>query len=617
MSEIHSVTEEEHVDCVKSANFSELDLNSDPLKTKKKVQFSWPLEYWREFDKETGEVYELKDETKQETTDSSPDPSDNIETKNKNVPDLKSDQIPGCKNSAKTQSINDVFQVLQKRNYKKTNTFKQTRDKRNNPECKNSVNKRNLTTFPSTSLHTKQLKPSSLFCKVSSCSKLAHKGEFTLYLRKLKVKDIKSDRVSQFNFVSEDHYSFYERTSVRREARKGLGCKGSESTMENEGLQTISSETKGQQKSALPPLKDLARSQQRKQMTRNAFGQSKLDTKLQDDGNRGKENIVSTSSEKSKTLASVSFVGIYDLDDMNNTPKNWSDGVLNLEREQKVQGESNKEKPSEQVENTLGYVIQNLTLEGKSYKSKKNSLQNKLILPGIKENKKFIDDKFKTFKRRDTLLRLQHETMAKINKYNVLFEDIQIQLQRPTVLNVTEIKTRHKRPPLLLPKLKAKETSSKTEKGLQVDLELNVRGVGRKDNKSFGNRTKRKAEKRKTKSKDKIKGLSGLRNKDKSPNNPHYSLPPIDSKSSTQQHMENSLSFSNVGTLKPYREFETAFNTLVKVIERSKEEQKRTKERFQSNIVQGEQKPINEKLQSPEEGKDNCSPESQNCSVIS
>lgn len=224
-------------------------------------------------------------------------------------------------------------------------------------------------------------------------------------LAELKVKDIKSDRVSQFNFFSEDHYSFYERTSVRREARKGLGCKGSESTMENEGLQTISSETKGQQKSGLPPLKDLARSQQRKQMTRNAFGQSKLDTKPQDDGNRGKENIVSTSSEKSKTLASVSFVGIYDLDDMNNTPKNRSDGVLNLEREQKVQGESNKEKPSEQVENTLGYVIQNLTLEGKSYLSKKNSLQNKLILPGIKENKKFIDDKFKTFKRRDTLYR--------------------------------------------------------------------------------------------------------------------------------------------------------------------------------------------------------------------
>lgn len=89
MSEIHSVTEEEHVDCVKSANFSELDLNSDPLKTKKKVQFSWPLEYWREFDKETGEVYELKDETKQETTDSSPDPSDNIETKKQKCSRLK------------------------------------------------------------------------------------------------------------------------------------------------------------------------------------------------------------------------------------------------------------------------------------------------------------------------------------------------------------------------------------------------------------------------------------------------------------------------------------------------------------------------------------------------
>ena len=183
MLEIHSVTEEEEVDCAESESFSELDVNSDPLKTKRKVQFSWPLEYWREFDKETGEVYELKDETTQEVADSLPKPSENIKTKNIDVPNLKSDQRLDWKNSAKAQSITDVFQVFQKRDYKKANTFKQIKDKRDNPECKKSFIKRNLTTYPSTSLHTKQLKPGSLLCKVSTCSKLAHKGEFTFNAR--------------------------------------------------------------------------------------------------------------------------------------------------------------------------------------------------------------------------------------------------------------------------------------------------------------------------------------------------------------------------------------------------------------------------------------------------
>lgn len=141
--------------------------------------------------------------------------------------------------------------------------------------------------------------------------------------------------------------------------------------------------------------------------------------------------------------------------------------------------------------------------------------------------------------------------------------------------------------------------------------------AGRKDNKSFGKRTKRKGEKKKRKSKDNIKGLSSPSNKITHQNSPHVSLPPIDSRSLTQQRLDNVLSFSNAATFKPYREFEIAFNTLVKVIERSKEEQKRTTERFQMNIVQGEQKPINEKLQSQEEAKDNCLRESQNRSVIS
>lgn len=63
----------------------------------------------------------------------------------------------------------------------------------------------------------------------------------------------------------------------------------------------------------------------------------------------------------------------------------------------------------------------------------------------------------------------------------MLFEDIQNQLRRPTVPSVTEEKTSLKKPPFLLPKSKAKETLSRTEKGLQVDLELNVRGFSRKE----------------------------------------------------------------------------------------------------------------------------------------
>ena len=217
-----------------------------------------------------------------------------------------------------------------------------------------------------------------------------------------KVKDVKSVRF-QFSLVGDDHYSFYERTSVKLEAKKG--CKSSECSTENEGVQTKSKETKGQHRSALPPLKDLTKSQQRKQLTRNACGQSKLDTTLRNDGNHRKENITSTSSEKSKTLASVSFVGIYDLDDMNNTQVNREYSVLNLDNEKKVERESDEDKSREQVEKTSGYVIQTLTLEGESHFNRKESLHNKLILPGIKQNKKFIGDKVETFQRRETLFK--------------------------------------------------------------------------------------------------------------------------------------------------------------------------------------------------------------------
>lgn len=220
-------------------------------------------------------------------------------------------------------------------------------------------------------------------------------------------KEIKPDRF-QFNLVCADHYSLYERTSVKQEARKE--GESSES-IENEAGMQAKCLTKGQHKSALPPLRDLARSQKRKRLTfvektHDACGQSKLDTKLEDDGSHTKENVASTSSENPKKLASLSFVGIYDLDDMGKSETNNNDGTLKSGK-QEDEGERNYvDKVSEHVERTRSYVIQTLTLEGESSLRRKPLFQDKFILPGIKENRiHFLNDEYKTSKRREALCR--------------------------------------------------------------------------------------------------------------------------------------------------------------------------------------------------------------------
>ena len=187
MLEIHSV-EEEDVNFSGSPSFSELDAN--PIRVKRKVHFSHPLEHWREFDKETGELYELKNATAQETEENLTEPSKNIETCDKDR--CKRDQKQDCNNGAKTQRITDVIQAFQRRGqYKRTNASKQTPDKRQSQDFNNSVVKRNVK-FPSTSLHTKQLKPGDLLCKVSTCSKLANDGEFMFNLRRKEPSQIQS-----------------------------------------------------------------------------------------------------------------------------------------------------------------------------------------------------------------------------------------------------------------------------------------------------------------------------------------------------------------------------------------------------------------------------------------
>ena len=185
------------------------------------------------------------------------------------------------------------------------------------------------------------------------------------------------------------------------------------------------------------------------------------------------------------------------------------------------------------------------------------------------------------------------------------------QILRRNVLNITESKT--KRPPFFLPQINLKETSTKNEICQQPSgIELDVRGLGVKtDGKDFNNRAKRK-QKRTRKHKSKVSSFVSPRNEIAALKIPGFSLPPIDSKSLAHNPAKtNDSGHPSTTTITPQQEFEIAFTTLMSVIERSKEEQKRTAERFQRSIVQGEQKPINEKLQSPWPGeeKTDCSPE--------
>ena len=193
--------------------------------------------------------------------------------------------------------------------------------------------------------------------------------------------------------------------------------------------------------------------------------------------------------------------------------------------------------------------------------------------------------------------------MARIREYNVSFQEVQ--LFRRNVLNITESKT--KRTPFFLPKMKLNETST-SDKGQQPNIELDVHGLGKTDHKRFTTSGKRK-QKRKRKHKDKVNSFSSPSNMSTDYKSPAFSLPPINSKPLTHQRFKNAPSCSRTKTTTPQQEFDIAFNTLMSVVERSKQEQKRTTQRFQRNIVQGEHKPINEKLQPSEEAQTGSLPE--------
>lgn len=200
-----------------------------------------------------------------------------------------------------------------------------------------------------------------------------------------------------------------------------------------------------------------------------------------------------------------------------------------------------------------------------------------------------------------------YNIMARISEYNVSFQEDQ--LLRRKVLNITESKT--KRPPFFLPHMNPKKTSTKSEKWQQPEIGLDVRGQGVKaDGKGYGYKTRQK-QKRMRKHRNKVNSFPSPSNKVAAHKIPGFSLPPIDSKSLKHNPAtaKNDPRCPSTTVITPQQEFEIVLTTLMSVIERSKEEQKRTAERFQRSIVQGKQKPINEKLQWPgtEEAKTGCS----------
>lgn len=175
--------------------------------------------------------------------------------------------------------------------------------------------------------------------------------------------------------------------------------------------------------------------------------------------------------------------------------------------------------------------------------------------------------------------------MAKLSHLNVLFQDVQA-FKRKSSLNISKSKT--KRPPFFLPKLNI--TKTLTEAGKchhKADLELDVRGLER-----TGIQSKKKT---RWTTKNKVNKLSSPGNKMLDQESRDPSLPPVYSKSLTPTlSKEKNLSLSNPKKL-PVHELEFALNTLLKVIERSKEQKKSTKEKFERSVVKGQQKPINEK----------------------
>ena len=213
-------------------------------------------------------------------------------------------------------------------------------------------------------------------------------------------KGINLGRLSLTDLVCTDSYSLYERTSFRKHSEFNEAGKSFKTTLEK--YNAADSNNKGQLKSSLPPLRHKRDNHKLLPFVteRHASEHSVLETKPGDYMENKREIIAPTLSESRKKLElSLSFVGIYDLDEMyaeriGKGKENKRLNTLKINQHQGFETLDESEGTSHKVspvaakfdkERTKTYVIKTLTLEDESPLSQQTLIQDKLILPEIKE----------------------------------------------------------------------------------------------------------------------------------------------------------------------------------------------------------------------------------------
>lgn len=212
-------------------------------------------------------------------------------------------------------------------------------------------------------------------------------------------KGINPGRLSLTDLVCTDSYSLYERTSFRKESEFNEVGKSFKTPLEK---YHTDKNNKGQLKSSLPPLRQNRDNHKPLPFVteRHANEHSLFETKPGDYMENKQEIIAPTLPESRKKLAlSLSFVGIYDLDEMfveitekgkqnkglNALKINEDPGFETLDESESTSHKISPVAANFDKERTKTYVIKTLTLEDESPLSQRTIFHDKLILPEIKE----------------------------------------------------------------------------------------------------------------------------------------------------------------------------------------------------------------------------------------
>lgn len=155
----------EHASCVDEETNCVQD--GSVQKAQKRVKFSEPLEYWKEFDIETGELDDTPSEISEEREVELTQHCKTVGNLDENQGD--SSQNNDSKGGGKTQSITKVIHAFQKRQDKGINELKQAEEKRK--DC-TTASKQQAKLAPSGFLTCKYLNKRSSLCNETKRSRL-------------------------------------------------------------------------------------------------------------------------------------------------------------------------------------------------------------------------------------------------------------------------------------------------------------------------------------------------------------------------------------------------------------------------------------------------------------